>query len=329
MKKLVLFVFAWFSLMVSGAGLAQVQPEAQALIDKALVAHGGRAAIEGIKTMTRLELGRYIASDGKWYSVGWREVMDFAGRRYRDESISLGAVYQLDQETDAGAVTWAWDEGQKTSEKNTFAKELEFQSFRALIAPMRSATMLGSRTIFGVTGQAVTFTLQNGVDSFSYLFAPDGTILARARDTDFFPTGTSELFGDDRDVGGVRVFFSTKTIKNGELVADYRAVEVQVNSVLSDDLFRLPPPELPPGRIGVGIDLLPGIGFKVVDVTADSPAAKAGVLAGDVILEVDGTSVVDWNDLQPNIIRGELGTVVKLTLKRGDQVLKFNITRGK
>jgi S1-C subfamily serine protease len=131
-------------------------------------------------------------------------------------------------------------------------------------------------------------------------------------------------------VAGVRVFFSYRAGQNGEITGDYRAVEVQVNQPLSDALFAWPPviPEAPKGRIGIGFEHIPGQGIKVTVVTADKPAAKAGVLKDDLILEVDGVSVAGWNDLKPNGIQGEPGTVVLLTIKRGDQVLKISVTRA-
>jgi PDZ domain len=330
MKKLVLFVFAWVSLTGFGFVSAQVQPEAQVLIDKAIVAHGGRAAIEGIKTMVRLEVGRYIATDGIWYSEGWREISDVTGRRYRNENISNGVPFAVGQETEAGALTWSWDEGVKSLERNAWFRDMDSEVLRLLLAPMKYAQVLGPRTVFGVAGTAVTFKLPKSDDDFSYLFANDGTILARAFDTDFFPTGRSTLFADYRDVAGVRVFFSYRSVKNGELVQEYRAVEVQINQPLADALFAWPPviPEQPKGRIGIGMEHIAGQGIKVTVVTADSAAAKAGVFKDDLILEVDGVSMADWNDLKPNGLRGEPGTVVVLTIKRGDQVLKISVTRA-
>jgi hypothetical protein len=84
-------------------------------------------------------------------------------------------------------------------------------------------------------GTAINFKLQNGSD-FSYLLASDGTILARASDTDFFPTGRSVLYGNYREVAGVRVFSPYRAGQNGEITEDYRVIEVQVNPPLSDAL---------------------------------------------------------------------------------------------
>jgi PDZ domain len=329
MKKLVLFVLVWFSTSLLGLGSAQVQPEAQALIDKAIVAHGGRAAIAGVKTMVRLEVGRYIL-DGTWYSEGWRESSDVAGRRYRSENISSGRVFSVGQETLEGAVEWSWDGGSKSLEKNAWFRDMDTELLRLLLAPMKYAQVLGPRTVFGVTGTAVTFKLTSGEDDFTYLVADDGAVLARAFDKDFVPTGRSILFGDYRNVAGVRVFFSYRSVVNNELVQEYRAVEVLINTPLTDANFAWPPvvAALPKGRVGFAYEAVPGQGLKVTLLEDGSPAAKAGLLKGDLVLEVDGLSMLDWNDLRPNGIRGEPGTVVVLTIKRGDQVLKISVTRA-
>jgi hypothetical protein len=326
MKKSVLSMFAWIALSVLSPGLAQVQPEAQTLIDKAVQAHGGRAAIEGIKTMTRLEVGRYqSSSDGKWYSQGYREIMDFAGRRYRSEEISSGFAYSARQDTVDGPKTWTPEDGIKS--RASLLGALDRELLKALLAPLKSATLLGPRTVDGASGQAVTFTLQNNLGTLTYLFADDGAILARAYDTDFYPGAGNEQFGDFREVQGVRAYFWFRMFKENKLVQDFRAQEVRINEPLSADAFKLPPPAAPAGRIGIGLEAVAGVGIKVTEVEASSPAGKAGLQTGDVILEVDGVSMADWNDLRPNGIRGEPGTVVVLTIKRGDQTLKISVTR--
>lgn len=58
-------------------------------------------------------------------------------------------------------------------------------------------------------------------------------------------------------------------------------------------------------------------GIEVIKVDEDSPALKAGLKVDDVVLEVDGKSVLDHEQFQ--MIIGELqpGTKVKLTIWRG------------
>jgi len=68
----------------------------------------------------------------------------------------------------------------------------------------------------------------------------------------------------------------------------------------------------------------------VVAPLADSPAEAAGLQAGDVILSVDGESV-NGSTLQDEVgkVRGEPGTKVTLTLRRGERTFDLTITRAK
>lgn len=72
------------------------------------------------------------------------------------------------------------------------------------------------------------------------------------------------------------------------------------------------------GDIGGGIGAQIGLRNQqptIVKPLKDSPAERAGVLAGARILEVNGQSVAGWPvDKVVEEIRGEVGTEVKLTL---------------
>lgn len=71
-------------------------------------------------------------------------------------------------------------------------------------------------------------------------------------------------------------------------------------------------------------------GIDILEVEKDGPAMKAGVQAGDVLIKVDDTSLLDADINEAGrLIRGEEGTEVKLTVLRGEQTLVFNLTRQK
>ena len=67
----------------------------------------------------------------------------------------------------------------------------------------------------------------------------------------------------------------------------------------------------------------------VVAPLADSPAEKAGLLAGDIITAVDGVTV-DGTTLQDEVgkVRGEAGSQVTLTVRRDTRVFDLKITRS-
>jgi serine protease Do len=65
-----------------------------------------------------------------------------------------------------------------------------------------------------------------------------------------------------------------------------------------------------------------GKGALVADVVADSPADRAGLKTGDVILELDGKPIRRADDLQWLVGMRPAGTRVMLTLARGSKVQK-------
>ncbi|HWG04418.1 MAG TPA: S41 family peptidase [Beijerinckiaceae bacterium] len=85
---------------------------------------------------------------------------------------------------------------------------------------------------------------------------------------------------------------------------------------------------------GLGIEVTQEDGaIKVVTPIDDTPASKAGILAGDIITAIDGDSVdgMSLNDAV-NKMRGEVNSTVKLTVQRGDKDKKeskdFTLTRA-
>lgn len=66
----------------------------------------------------------------------------------------------------------------------------------------------------------------------------------------------------------------------------------------------------------------------IVSPIENTPAARAGIKAGDVILEVDGESTNGWTQEKAVLkIRGPRGTSVKLKIQRGSEQLTLDIQR--
>jgi carboxyl-terminal processing protease len=76
-------------------------------------------------------------------------------------------------------------------------------------------------------------------------------------------------------------------------------------------------PETP--RIGIGIDIeADAKGLRISGVVEGSPAARAGLERGDLIVKVGSTSLANrGDDYGLDLIRGPEGTTVTLTVKRG------------
>jgi len=86
------------------------------------------------------------------------------------------------------------------------------------------------------------------------------------------------------------------------------------------------------GDIGGGIGAEIGIRKgqpTVIRTLPENPAQKAGRRAGDVIIAVNDEVTIDWDaDSTVKVIRGEIGTTVKVTVRRGNETKKFSITRA-
>ena len=67
----------------------------------------------------------------------------------------------------------------------------------------------------------------------------------------------------------------------------------------------------------------------ISQVFPNTPSSKAGLKAGDYILEIGGESVVEMEATEcAKKMKGEPGTSVELTIKRGDSIFKIDITRA-
>ena len=85
--------------------------------------------------------------------------------------------------------------------------------------------------------------------------------------------------------------------------------------------------------VGIGIYMIVNYEegtIEVIETMKDSPAEKAGLLAGDYIISVDGEDVTPENaNKMSNKIKGEEGTKVKLTIKRDGKEIEFEVERQK
>jgi carboxyl-terminal processing protease len=67
----------------------------------------------------------------------------------------------------------------------------------------------------------------------------------------------------------------------------------------------------------------------ITKVFKNSPAAKSGILAGDIILQIDGKAVGGMQlEQTTDLIKGNPGTRVTLTLMRGEKVFDVDLTRA-
>lgn len=60
----------------------------------------------------------------------------------------------------------------------------------------------------------------------------------------------------------------------------------------------------------------PRTASEVGSMISDGPAAKAGILAGDRITAVNGSTVVDWQEMTEKVVAAPAGKSLKLTIER-------------
>jgi carboxyl-terminal processing protease len=86
------------------------------------------------------------------------------------------------------------------------------------------------------------------------------------------------------------------------------------------------------GNIGGGIGAEIGVRNNqptILRTLADTPAQKAGLKAGDVIVMVNSKEASNWTASETaEAIRGDIGTTVKLTVVRDGEPHEFSITRA-
>ncbi|MES4792082.1 MAG: hypothetical protein C4321_03035, partial [Chloroflexota bacterium] len=116
------------------------------------------------------------------------------------------------------------------------------------------------------------------------------------------------------------------------------AIDGVIRSLNDSHTEYLTPAELKAGALDLSSSY-DGIGATVSDRSGaitivapfrDSPAEKAGIRPGDIILEVDGVSTEGWTQTQSvQVIRGPSGTQVTLKVKHTDGTIEMiTITRG-
>ena len=90
--------------------------------------------------------------------------------------------------------------------------------------------------------------------------------------------------------------------------------------------------QLNEGSFGIGANVSMGkMGLTIIAPLFDSPAQKAGLRSGDVIIAVDGRTIIKMSeDEAVSLIHGKEGSVVALSIVRGgvSQPFTVRVTRG-
>ena len=83
--------------------------------------------------------------------------------------------------------------------------------------------------------------------------------------------------------------------------------------------------------VGVGITITvaeDGSGFEILKVDEGGPADEAGMLPGDVIIQIEDQSAAGMDTTQArDLVRGKEGTQVNLSVRRGEETIEMAVTR--
>ena len=83
----------------------------------------------------------------------------------------------------------------------------------------------------------------------------------------------------------------------------------------------------PPAAMGVKLEERDDVAM-VKEVVEDSPAQKAGIVAGDVIRKIDGQEVKSSKDLIANVSKRQPGDKLRLTIERDDKEQELDVILG-
>ncbi len=172
-----------------------------------------------------------------------------------------------------------------------------------------------------------------------------GIISAKERRVDVDNTGYRDFLQTDAAVnpgnsGGPLVNMRGEVVGiNTAIVGQsYRGISFAIPSQLAQRVFeRLKTTGITRGWLGIQMQevtpelakhfgLTEARGVVVTAVAAGSPAAKAGIQPGDVIVAVADQTVRDAEDVRLAVARAKIGTQIVITILRGGQELRIPAT---
>src|SRR5262249_28665762 len=139
-----------------------------------------------------------------------------------------------------------------------------------------------------------------------------------------------DLFGDT---------FARVRSRYVEQPNDSKLIESAINGMLAglEDSYYVDPqsmkltqpcegPNCPSGDLGLVFTVADGL-IKVITAIENTPAAKAGLMAGDIVAEIDGESAQGFNYYQAAAkLKGDVGQKISLTVMRPGRGRPISVT---
>lgn len=124
----------------------------------------------------------------------------------------------------------------------------------------------------------------------------------------------------------------TATLVDGATKGLVDALDDQYSGYMNPEVYKLVNSDLTGEFNGIGVIIHTDEEtheIRVVGLLDGAPAQAAGMLPGDIFTAVDGEDVTAMNQTDLAVlVRGEEGTDVTVTVRRGDDLLDFTITRA-
>jgi carboxyl-terminal processing protease len=123
-----------------------------------------------------------------------------------------------------------------------------------------------------------------------------------------------------------------ETLVDGALTGMMDVLDDEFSSYMNPELFPLLNQDLEGSITGIGVVIRTNEEeeIEVVGLLEDSPAEKAGVLPGDIFAEVDGQNMLGVSQSElAAVVRGEEGTTVEITFRRGEELIELSIVRAR
>jgi carboxyl-terminal processing protease len=123
------------------------------------------------------------------------------------------------------------------------------------------------------------------------------------------------------------------TLVDGAINGMVEVLEDQYSGYMNPETFPMMNSDLSGEVEGIGavVSTIEETGqIRIVNVLEGSPAQEAGILPGDIFVEVDGEDVTGLSQLElVGRVRGPAGTTVRITMLRGEERIEFEIVRAR
>lgn len=134
---------------------------------------------------------------------------------------------------------------------------------------------------------------------------------------------------DDQFIGDVEI----STLVDGAIRGMVEALDDPYSNYVDPEFFPFVNTDLSGEIEGIGVVITEteeGNEIEIVSVLDNTPAAQVGLEPGDVFVVVNGEEVFGLTYLElASRVRGRAGTIVEITMRRGEELIEFSVERAR